>query len=316
MGDTVLMTAPVLELIRAFPQAEIHVAVTSAWAPIFDRMPGVAKVWKYERHRERAARAKAATRMALRLRRERYDTVVCFHASPSTRDDELRHGREDALDPFSRPSRPQSLLDSRRFRARACSSPSSSATWTPCARSAWRCRPAGCLRFFFRPQEAGWAANWLESIAATGPVLGVGLGASRPTKSWPMERYAELAVRWCSETRGSAVAIAGPEESRIALNFLKAVDDLLVSDISDAAARAALRRRIGAHADLSLRQLCAFLARRGFRRQRLRPAPSGGWRRNADGHALRSGASFRMASLSDGSPPAPFHRQPGLPPGR
>src|SRR3954462_14251018 len=63
LGDTVLMTAPLLELQQAYKDAEFHVAVLDPWAGVFDHFPGVSKIWTYERHRERTARAKALTRL-------------------------------------------------------------------------------------------------------------------------------------------------------------------------------------------------------------------------------------------------------------
>ena len=41
LGDTVLMTAPLKELHRAFPHAQIDVAVLTSWAPLLENLPGV-----------------------------------------------------------------------------------------------------------------------------------------------------------------------------------------------------------------------------------------------------------------------------------
>src|SRR5262245_7453241 len=82
LGDTVLMTAPLFELRNAYPEAEIHVAVSSHWAPLLENHPAVDRIWTYERHPDRASRAKSLTKLALKLRRERFDCVVNFHASP------------------------------------------------------------------------------------------------------------------------------------------------------------------------------------------------------------------------------------------
>ena len=84
LGDTVLMTAPLLEMRRAFPSASIHALVRSEWAPLLEKHSAVNQVWAYDRRREPAARARTLARWALRLRKERYDTVVNFHASPSS----------------------------------------------------------------------------------------------------------------------------------------------------------------------------------------------------------------------------------------
>src|SRR3989338_4246346 len=84
LGDTVLMTAPLLELRRIFPHAEIHVTVTSPWTPLLEFHPGVNRIWAYERRKETAARAKTIAALALKLRKENFDCVINFHASPSS----------------------------------------------------------------------------------------------------------------------------------------------------------------------------------------------------------------------------------------
>src|SRR4051812_11587404 len=84
LGDTVLMTAPLLELQSTYKDAEFQVAVLAPWGGVFDHFPGISKIWTYERHREPTSRAKALTRLALKLRRERFDLVVNLHASPSS----------------------------------------------------------------------------------------------------------------------------------------------------------------------------------------------------------------------------------------
>src|SRR5688572_20688992 len=84
LGDTVLMTAPLGELRRRFPDAEIHALVMTAWAPILEGHPAVDKVWTYDRRSEMSARAKAVARLAIEMRKQRFDCVVNFHASPSS----------------------------------------------------------------------------------------------------------------------------------------------------------------------------------------------------------------------------------------
>src|SRR4051812_48949265 len=84
LGDTVLMTAPLLELHRHFPRATIDVLVTDSWCSVLEGLPGLRKIMGYRRHSDRASRAKAVIRLAFELRKEKYDCVVNFHASPSS----------------------------------------------------------------------------------------------------------------------------------------------------------------------------------------------------------------------------------------
>ena len=75
LGDTVLMTAPLAELHRVFPFTEIHVLVLSQWSPILEHHPAIHRLLTYDKPQNKAARAKALTRLALQLRKEKFDTV-------------------------------------------------------------------------------------------------------------------------------------------------------------------------------------------------------------------------------------------------
>src|SRR5690242_10024702 len=84
LGDTVLMTAPLIELSKAFPQSKIHVVVSSPWTSLMEGFPGIERVWPYERRNEKASRARTLARMAFQLRKEKFDLAINFHASPSS----------------------------------------------------------------------------------------------------------------------------------------------------------------------------------------------------------------------------------------
>jgi heptosyltransferase-2 len=49
--------------------------------------------------------------------------------------------------------------------------------------------------------------------------LGIALGASRPTKSWPIERFVEAAKLWKEKTSGGVVVFTGPGEKALADEF-------------------------------------------------------------------------------------------------
>jgi heptosyltransferase-2 len=84
IGDTVLATAAIDELRKTFPSSEIHLLLASQSAPVFEGHPAATKIWTFERQRDAASRAKSVAGLALKLRREHYDTVINFHASPSS----------------------------------------------------------------------------------------------------------------------------------------------------------------------------------------------------------------------------------------
>jgi ADP-heptose:LPS heptosyltransferase len=260
LGDTVLMTAPLAELRAAYPAAEIHALVLKPWASLLEHDPAVDRIHTYVRHPEPAARAKALARVALTLRREHYDCVVCFHAGPSSsmlafatgapvrsvhfhgHKDKNRHSTVTV--PGKGQLKPAIERDMDAVRALGLHV------------------PAGRLpRLALQSVEKDWARARLAQSRMSAPVLALGLGSSRPTKSWPVERFAALAVGWCkARPAGSALAIAGPGEEAKVHAFLRAIDDLLSATEPDVAARAAIRSRIAAESRLSIRQVAAVLS--------------------------------------------------------
>lgn len=257
LGDTVLMTAPLNELRAAFPEAEIHVIVTQAWVPLLEGHPGVDRVMGFERNRSAASRAKAVARMALQLRRERYDCVFNFHASPSSSTLSFAtgasvrsihfHGHKDrnrystVIVPGKGTLKPIVERDMDTLRAIGMHV------------------PAGRMpRLPIQDFELQKAKERIGALGLSGPILAIGLGASRPTKSWPIERFAALGISWIQSTGGSVLAFVGQSEMNLAQEFLRQVDDQL-SPI-ETADRGPIRAKIAVEAGLQLRMLAAMLS--------------------------------------------------------
>jgi heptosyltransferase-2 len=247
LGDTILMTAPLAELRRSYPSAQIHAAVTAPWASVLDRHPAVDHVWACERHPDKAARAKAIMRLAFKLRREQYDAVICFHASPSS-----------AMAAFATGAKTRSIHfhgHHDRNRYSTVTVPGKGQLKPIIERDMDAVRalglhvPAGRMpEVFILDRELRYAGELLAKLGP-GPVLGLGLGASRPTKSWPLDRFAQLAVSWCKATGGSALAVVGPQEEWLVQGFLKSVETI--------AGDSPLRSRIGVESRLKIRELAA-----------------------------------------------------------
>jgi ADP-heptose:LPS heptosyltransferase len=258
LGDTVLMTAPLKELHRAFPDAQIDVAVLTPWAPLLENLPGVGKVWHYDRRANPASRAKAAARLALKLRKERYDCVVNFHASPTS-----------AMISFATGAKTRSIhfhghKDPNRYSTVIV--PGKGQLKPIIERDMDSVRALG-LKILegSKPEvhpdhdEKKWAAKLVSVFGHGGPVLAMGIGASRPTKSWSIEKFAELAVKWCVEQKGAAIALASPGETALSTAFLALVDDLISKSIPDAEQGIEVRKRISCETSLSIRNLSALL---------------------------------------------------------
>ncbi len=63
LGDTVLLSAPLAELKRAFPQAQIDVSVLKAWAPLLEGNPAISQILPYDRPDSRRARLRSLMRL-------------------------------------------------------------------------------------------------------------------------------------------------------------------------------------------------------------------------------------------------------------
>lgn len=259
LGDTVLMTAPLLELRRAYPEAEIHAIVTASWAPLLEGHPGVNRVLTYERRKEPTSRAKTLARLALQFRREHYDAALNFHASPSS-----------ATLCFATGARMRSIhFHGHRDRNRysTVEIPGKGVVKPIIERDMDVLRgigvhvPAGRLpKIFLQQAELDAAKARVEELGLAKPLLGLGLGASRPSKAWPLERHAALAISWCRKTSGSVMAVMSQPESELGHEFMKRLDDLLHTDVADPAERASIRTRIACEIGLPVRQLAAMIA--------------------------------------------------------
>jgi ADP-heptose:LPS heptosyltransferase len=259
LGDTVLMTAPLAELRKAYPGAEIHALVLEPWASILDTHPAVDRVWTYVRHPEATARAKATARMAFKLRHERFDCVVNFHASPSSSVIAFATGARIRAVHF------HGHRDKNRYST--VTIPGKGTLKPVIERDMDTVRalgihvPAGRMpNIEIQRPERDDARARLAKFGFGGPVLGLGLGASRPTKAWATERFAALAIDWCrSRPLACALAVAGPGEENTVHAFLQAIDNLLSSTVPDPTERTAVRARIAAEHRLGIRQTTALL---------------------------------------------------------
>lgn len=245
LGDTVLLTAPLLQVKKHFPQSKIHVAVTSTWAPILKNHPAVDKIWEYQRREETAARAKAITLMALKLRKEKYDLVLNFHASPSS-----------SMLAFSTGAKVRAIHfhgHQHKNRYSTLQIPGKGEVKPNIERDMDVIRalnkeiPKGLLpQIFLTPQEVQTGEDRVfQKLKLKRPLLSMGLGASRVTKMWPVERYAEIALRWCKEKKGSVLALGSPDEISLVENFLSKTSSE--------------KNQIQAITDLSLRELASVL---------------------------------------------------------
>jgi ADP-heptose:LPS heptosyltransferase len=259
MGDTVLMTAPLLELAKAFPQAEIHALVNRPWVPLLEGLPGIAKVWAYERHHEAASRTRALAKLAFQLRKEKFDLAVNFHASPSSATLAWATGAKKRSIHFHG--------HQHRNRHSTVEVPGKGILKPIIERDMDAVRalgihvPAGRLpKLILQNAEVREAEGFLNRFNMKSPILGISLGASRPTKSWPIDRFALLAIEWCQQTHGSAIALAGPTEEGLITQFRKMIDEHLTHTTLDPSERSSIRSKIQSTHQLPIRTLAGIIS--------------------------------------------------------
>ena len=259
MGDTILATAPLLELKKAYPSSKIQVLIPQAWASLFEGFTGIQRIWTYERKPSPTARARALARLAYQLRQEKFDAVINLHASPSS-----------SLLAFATGARTRSIHfhgHKHRNRYSTVQIPDKGQLKPIIERDMDTLRalglniPTGRLPHVpLQMNEIQEAMDFITRIGLKPPILGISLGASRPTKIWPIERFARLSLDWAQKTQGSALVFSGPTEAHLQKHYLDALDQALRDSPLPPPARVELRRRIITVHDLPLRKLAALLA--------------------------------------------------------
>jgi len=264
MGDTVLMAASLEELRKNFPHSEIHVVVNAAWASLLENHPAIDRIIPCEWKNEKTARTRAIARLSLQLRKEDYDVCLNFHASPSSAALAFgsgakirsvhRHGSQQGSR-FSTVSIPgqgshKSVLDRDFDTLRAIG---------------LHVAPGLLPQIHLTDSEKETGRNVIQQISqgGSGPCLGLGLGASRPSKSWPLDRFAVLAVDWVISRgpQASCIAFVSDKETDLKNLFLKKVaDELDGRPELSLEERVSLRKRIGSAHQLSVRGLAQALS--------------------------------------------------------
>jgi heptosyltransferase-3 len=258
LGDTILLTVALRELARLYPEAEIHVCVPRQWLGVIEGLPFVTKCIPYEERPEPAARAKSVASLILKLRREKYDIVVNFHASPSS-----------AMTAFGTGCKVRSVHyhgASHRNKYSTVEIPGKGVVKSIIERDLDTIRglghtieQAGPPEVRIDPGEIQRAEFWRQERGLNGPFLVLGLGASRPTKIWPIERFAALALGWVERTGGSVLAVAAPKESALVQFFSDHVQAAIQNHSSDAPLQKSLSKRIQSCTDLQIRHLAAVM---------------------------------------------------------
>jgi ADP-heptose:LPS heptosyltransferase len=217
MGDTAMMTATLNELRRLVPGVQIHALVPKQWSPLLEHHPSVDSLWSFDTKAKGIKKLWKLGTLANKLRAEHFDTAIALHASPGTSLIALLSGapvraihnhnfneknlygtllipEKEILKPFIK--RDLATLQALGLKPNLDTAPS----------------------LFLAPSEKRKAQKKL---------LCLGLGASRSTKIWPMQNFAELARRWHKEKGGEVLCLGAPQEEPL---FFELREKLVESD--------------------------------------------------------------------------------------
>ena len=222
MGDTILLTAALKELHRQYPLAQIHVAATEPWIWLLDGFPGVTKLWPVTWHNDRTARTKAATRLAFALRKEQYDIVCGFHASPVAAMVALSTGAKIRAIHFHS-FQAKNMYSTVQIPGKGTMKPVVERDLDTVRALGIPVLEGVMPEIFLKDDEKSFAREEFAAWGLKRPILGVALGASRPTKIWPLHRFAEVAQKWVNDTQGSVLVITGPGEEGLTEQFYRSI---------------------------------------------------------------------------------------------
>lgn len=250
-----ILSSAVQAAIELFPHAEIDLLVPEPWAPLFESFPKVKTVWPIQLPKNRFKRIFGYLKLIFPLRRRSYDAVVLFHAGRASALLTLFLGCRSRSIHFH--SKPPSLLPL------SLSIPDQGILKPIIDRDLDALRGLGypvgqrpMPRIFLTEAEQKWAKSWLVERNLKTPLLALGLGASRATKSWALDRFVLLASRWVLEDHGSVVVTVGKDDSELAAEFLQ----LLGSKSREVGEGQNLQKNICVVTTLSLRQLAGIYA--------------------------------------------------------
>lgn len=214
LGDVLLATPALRALKTGFAGAEVHVAVDDLLVPLLRRNPHVDRLWPLPRRRPR--RRRDWWRLAIGLRRARFDLVIDLHGSPRTAQLAWITGAPNrvgyALRVRGRLYNLRLPRDSDRTgRRRALYAARTNLEIVA------RCGAGGpalddtSLVLPLDPEADARMGAWLDSNAPVRPRVGLVPAGTWPAKTWPAERWAETADGLAAH--GAAVVLLwGPGE--------------------------------------------------------------------------------------------------------
>lgn len=214
MGDTILTTATVNELKAQNPACEVHVLAPELWAPLLENHPHIDRLWRWPKKKSLLTTWQFATA----FRGEKFDAILALHAAGTTAwltrlsGTPVRavhfHGIHD-VNKFSNVDIPgKGQID-----------PIIERDFHVLRGLGLNPTSKGSTSVHITQKEEEQAKEEYQKRDLKAPCLALGLGASRPTKMWPQEKFRELAKLWQEKMGGDVLLFLGPNEKPLAEGF-------------------------------------------------------------------------------------------------
>ena len=211
LGDTVISTAFLAELRKQYPQARITFLGPSKWISVLKSNPDVDERLVWDGDLSFIPRTLQFFKLSQIIRKQNFDLVLALHAGGTAtkfakvanakvkvvHNHDLQKPNEDSDLPIPNKGRVQPAIQRDLDVIRALGLHPSP-------------NPATKLRL--TEAEKTQARAMIAKMGARTPILALGLGASRPTKIWPMEYYFDLAKKWNQMQGGSVFAFFSENE--------------------------------------------------------------------------------------------------------
>lgn len=205
LGDTVLVTPVLRALWEKWPEAEIHFVTSGAFAPLYEDLPFVSRVWRWE-PKGRHVGLRGLTRFAAEVRAQGpFDLALDLQNKVRTR----------ALLALLRPAKKMAFVKRRGIAAliralfgrdRILDKAPQVALYFE-AFASLGLRPGHLLPEISLPETARAAADRLLEPAEGAPIVALAPGARWSLKKWPPERFAEVGRALAA--RGARIVLAG-----------------------------------------------------------------------------------------------------------
>lgn len=220
MGDVIIMSAALDKTRALFPNAQIDLLLPSQWAPLYEHDPRVTNIIRVDTASKGILKGLQILKASQTLSSTRYDLMMAFHAGKTAK-------------MISYLSFPKKLvLHNHSFFKSDWPShyeiPNKNILRPAIERDLLCFKPLGLgdsqkysTKLYLDSEELQWARDDIAARVLKGPLLVMALGASRQTKCWPVERFAEVATQWVESKKGSVLVFTGPGEEFLGQSFME-----------------------------------------------------------------------------------------------